>query len=336
MPQNISFQALGQTPAKKPVLLQASPQGLVYASPPGSGNAWFVNESTGSDLNPGTAASPFATLAKAQSAAVANNGDVVYLSGTSHQTATLNWAKNGVSLIGKQAASNNNRARISVQTVAGGLTQALFTALHPLVNVTAQGCTFANISAFFGGDGVLTPPAAAVCWAEAGGRNRYENCQFFGFGDALTAVLAGARAFTIGGNNGENVFVGCTFGGDTIVRGTAANATLEFLAGAGAPRNIFRGCTFEADSGLAGNVHILVSAGGIDRYALFQNTFMHNFGGTAMAAAVINSGGSPAGNVYLSNPLGVIGATAVATTGNVFVDGEALGATTTGIPILAT
>ena len=92
----------------------------------------------------------------------------------------------------------------------------------------------------------------------------------------------------------------------------------------------------EADSNLAGNSHILVSAGGIDRYALFQNTFLHNFNGTAMSAAVVNNGGSPGGNVYMQTPLGSIGAQAIATTGNVYVDGEALGTNTTGIPILAT
>jgi hypothetical protein len=336
MPQNNDSLALVQTPAKKLVPLQGTPQGMVYAFPPGSGDSWFVNEATGSDSYAGTPVAPFATLDAAISAAVANNGDVVYLMGSSHRTTTLNWNKNGVSLVGLQSPSNNDRARISVQTVANGLTQTLFTALHPLVNVTAQGCSFINISAFFGGDGSLTPPTSAVCWNEGGGRNLYQGCQFFGFGDALTAVLAGARAFTISGNNGENKFLDCTFGGDTVVRSTAANATLEFVAGAGSPRNVFRNCSFEAWSTLSTNVQILVSSGGMDRSAWFQGCFMHNFGGTNMAVAVTNSGGSPAGNVYFQTPFGAIGATAIATSGNVYVDGNALGATTTGIPILAT
>lgn len=310
----------------------------VYAAV-GVGNRWFVDEVTGSDVNDGfngtTLATPFATLDAALAAAVPLNGDVVYLMGSSHRTTTLNWNKNGVSLIGLQSPSNNDRARISVQSVANGLTQTLFTALHPLVNVTANGCSFIGFSAFYGGDGVLTPPASSVCWAEAGGRNFYQDVQFLGFGDALMAVLAGARALTLTGS-GENKFLNCTYGGDTEVRATNANATIEFLAGGTSPRNKFYGSIFEAQSTDASNVHVMVSSGGMDRYALFQNTFMNNFSGTAMSAACTNAGGSPGGNVYFQNPMGSIGATAIATTGNVYVDGEALGATTTGIPILAT
>ena len=320
--------ALGDVAMTPDLLLGIMSQGL-------PGNNWFVNEATGNDHNPGTPDAPFASLQAALSAAVANNGDVIYINGAVHTATTINWNKNGVSLVGMQAASSNNRSRISVLPVASGLTQTQFTALHPLVNVTAQGCTFENVSAFYGGDGVLTPPVAAVCWNEAGGRNHYKNFQAFSFGDVLMAVEAGARAFTIDGNVGENLFEECIFGGDTVVRGTAANATLEFIAGAGSPRNIFRNCTFTADSSLATNDHILVSSGGLDRYALFQNTFLHNFG-TTMNSAVTNAGGSPGGDVYFQNGLGVIGATAVATSGNVYVDGAALGATTTGLPVKAT
>ena len=337
MPQNPAFQSLATTSSGSLVRARANAQGVGLASLASApGNSWYVNEAIGSDSNQGTYSQPFATLDAAQTAAVANNGDVVYLMGSSHRTTTLTWAKNGVSLVGMMSPSNNNRARISVQSVAGGLTQTLFTALHPLVNVTAQGCRFEGFSVFYGGDGTLTPPVASVCWNEGGGRNYYKDCQFFGFGDSLMAALAGARAFTLGGNNGENKFVNCTFGGDTEVRSTAANATLEFVASAGSPRNIFEGCVFEADSSDASNVHVLVSAGGIDRYVLFRGGFMHNFNATAMAVACTNSGGSPGGNVYFQNPFGAIGATAIASSGNVYVDGEALGATTTGIPILAT
>ena len=335
MGQNIAFQALAKSSAGSLLQSGCDANGNLFASQNAPGNSWYVNEATGSDSNAGSWGSPFATLTAALNAATANNNDTIHLLGSVHVTATVQWSKNNVSLVGLNSPSNNDRARISVLSVANGLTQTQFTALHPLVNVTAQGCRFVGVGAFFGGDGSLTPPTAAVCWNDGGGRNYYQDCQFLGFGDALTAVLAGARAFTISGSNGENKFVSCTFGGDTIVRSTAANATLEFVAGAGSTRNIFRNCTFEADSTLSTNVHILVSSGGIDRYALFQNTFLHNFG-TAMAAAVVNSGGSPGGNIYMQNPFGSIGATAIATTGNVYVDGEALGATTTGIPILAT
>ena len=281
-----------------PMSAQTTTQAIADLVISPGGNTWFVNETTGADTNNGSAKYPFKTLDAALAAATASNGDVVLLQGTSHRTTTLNWNKNGVSLVGINSPSNNDRARISVQSVAGGLTQTLFTALHPLVNVTAQGCSFVNIGAFYGGDGALTPPTSSVCWAEAGGRNLYSGCQFFGFGDALMAVLAGARALTLAAN-GENLFAGCTFGADTLVRSTAANATVEFIAGGASPRNIFRSCVFEMQSSLNTNNHILVSAGGLDRYALFQGCFFHNFNATALSAAIVNNGGSPSGNVIV-------------------------------------
>ena len=298
-----------------------------------TGNSWFVNEATGNDSNPGNAQLPFKTLDAAQNAAVANNNDVVYLAGTSHRTTPLVWAKNGVSLVGLTAPSDNDRARI---TTASGLTQTQVTALAPLVDVTAQGCSFVNIGTFYGFDGILTPPTAPICWAEAGGRNFYSNVQFLGGGDALTAALAAMRSITVGGQ-GENLFVGCTFGLDTIVRATNANATLEFISGTA--RNIFRQCNFQALVSDASDLHVLVASGGMDRYALFDDCLFFNAvdsTATAMSAAISNAGGSPAGSIILNNCISV-GATAIATTGAVYVNQlSAAGATTTFIGLHAT
>jgi hypothetical protein len=299
-----------------------------------TGNQWWVNEVTGSDGYPGTMKKPFASLGAAQNAAAPGNGDAVMLQGSNHQSVNQVWSKNNVSIIGVNAPSNNNRARVSVQT---GLTQGQVTALTTLMSVTAQGCSFINVGAFYGFDGSLNPPttAPATSWSDTGGRNYYGGCQFIGFGDVKTAVLANARALVLGGGNGESVFDSCTFGGDTEVRATNANATVEFLAGGAFARAVFRDCIFEADSSDASNLHILVSSGGIDRYALFKRCTFHNFNATAMSAAVSNLGGSPSGNVILQDPASV-GATALATTGNVFVTGNVPIATTSGIAILAT
>lgn len=287
-----------------------------------TGNWWFVDAATGSDGNPGTAQAPLASLAQAQINAVANNGDVVVLLGTVHLTATLNWAKAGVSLIGQTAPSNNCRARIS-STGA--------TPFSPLVNVTASDCLFANIGTFHGGFTGAT--GAQVCWNDAGGRNGYINCQFLGGGDATTAALAGMRSLTITGV-GENLFSDCTIGLDTIVRATNANASLELKSGTA--RNLFRSCIFQAECSDASDNHVLIAAGGMDRYVLFDDCMFQNFGGTALNAAIANAGGSPGGNVIVNNSISV-GATAIATTGNVFVNQiSAAGATTTGIGILAT
>jgi hypothetical protein len=333
MPQNIAFQALVRTPSKKLAQLQDNAQGLVYAAPPGTGNSWFVNETTGSDTNAGSAAAPFASLTAAQTAAVANNGDVVYLMGTSHQTATLVWAKNGVSFVCLQSPSNNDRSRISS---ADTLTQTQATALTPLVSVTAQGCLFSGISAFLGFTSPINPPTAPVCWADTGGRNTYTNCDFFGGGDAASAAEAGMRSLTLGGANGENKFDGCTIGLDTITRATNANASLEFVANAESPRNVFRNCIFQALSTLAGNVHVLVSAAGIDRYAYFDRcAFINaiNTGASAMSVAFTVTG--TAGLVLLNDCVSV-GATVYATGGPIYVQGAVPTGTTSGLAVAAT
>ena len=288
-----------------------------------TGNTWFVNATTGSDSNPGSASQPFATLTAALSAATANNGDAVYLQGTVHLTQTLNWNKNGVSLFGVNAPSNNDRARIS-STGA--------TPFSPLVNVTGQGCAFVNIGTFHGG--FTSPTGSQVCWAEAGGRNYYSNCQFLGGGDVVAAALTGMRSLTIAGQ-GENLFNGCTIGLDTILRATNANASLEFLSST--PRNVLRGCIFQALVSDVSDVHITVGVDGIDRYALLVGcVFLNavNSGGSTMSAA-ITANASAGGSVLLQYCTS-IGATAIATTGPVYVDGAVPVATTTAIAIAAT
>lgn len=286
------------------------------------GNSFFVNYLTGSDDAPGNAQQPLASLLEAQSRATANNNDAVYLIGSARPTATITWAKNGVNLIGLTSPSNNGRARISPPSGA-----ALFT---PMMNVTSQGCSFLNLGTFYG----FNDASAQVCWVEAGGRNYYGNCQIQGGGHATAAAQAGMRSITIAGE-GENQFVGCTFGLDTISRATNANATLQFLTGTA--RNIFRDSTFQALSNLAGNCHVLAAAGGLDRYALFDRCAFINAiesTGIAMTAAII-ADAAAGGAIILKDPIS-LGATNLATTGPVYAVGAAADANTTGIAIKMT
>jgi hypothetical protein len=284
------------------------------------GNQWFVNETTGGDSNSGSSAAPFKTLDAALAAATANNGDVVFLQGTAHRTAPLNWNKNDVSLVGINAPSNNGRARISVTG------SSVFT---PLVNVTANGCAFINFATFHG----FNDASAQICWAEAGGRNYYNRVQLLGGGDATAAAQAGMRSLTI--SSGENLFEDCTLGLDTITRATAANATLEFLSGA--PRNVLRRCLFQALVSDASDVHVTVGADGIDRYAYFDEcAFMNAIESTAVAMnAAITANASAGGAILLRNPIS-LGATAIATTGPVYIVGTVPTAATSGIAIKAT
>ena len=107
--------------------------GIQGVLPPFSGNSFWVDGVNGSDGNTGGPQDPFKTLNQAHSACQTGNNDVVFLTGTNHASATLNWTKNNTHLIGLSAPCDNDRSRIS-QTGS-----SVFT---PLVNVTAAGCIF--------------------------------------------------------------------------------------------------------------------------------------------------------------------------------------------------
>jgi hypothetical protein len=288
---------------------------------PFPGKYLWVDEANGNDGQPGTANQPLGSLAAAYALCTSGHNDVVLFQGTQHTAATINWAKDRTHLIGLSAPCDNDRARIS---------QTGSTFFTPLVNVTGQGCIFLNIGTFYG----YVDALASVCWAEAGGRNYYGNCQLLGGGNATGAAQAGMRSLTIAGN-GENLFNNCTVGLDTVVRATNANASLEFLSGT--PRNVFRNSIFQMDTSLATNVHVKVGVGGIDRYALFDNCSFINAveSGSTTINAAITADASAGGAVILQNPMS-LGATAIATAGPVYIIGNVPTANTSGIAIKAT
>lgn len=321
MPQNpIPAQAYARSPSNAVKQLRCDDSGNVYVSN-GTGNSWYVDEATGLDTNNGSINAPFASLTAAQAAAVADNGDVVYLIGTVHVAATVAWAKNGVSLVGIMAPSDNDRARIS-QTGS-----AVFS---PLVSVTGQGCRIENIATFHG----FNNASAQVCWAEAGGRSYYKGVDFIGMGDLTAAAQAGGRSLTVAGA-GENVFDDCTIGLDTVLRATGTNASLEFLAGT--PRNVFNRTLFQMLTSNAADVHITAGAGGLDRFATFNDPVFMNAveSGSTTINAAVTADAAAGGAIVLNRPCS-LGATALATTGPVYVVGSTPVATTSGIAIKAT
>jgi hypothetical protein len=290
--------------------------------PPFPSKYFFVQETTtaGVAAGSGTAAAPFNTLDQALAACTAGANDVVFLTGTVHVTAAVAWSKNNTHLVGLCAPSDNDRARIS----ASGST--VFT---PLVNVTASGCIFMDIGTFHG----FANASAQICWAEAGGRNFYQGCQFLGMGNATAAAHVGSRSLTIAGS-GENKFYDCTIGLDTIARG-AANASLELLSGT--PRNVMRGCIFQMLASAGTPLHITVGSGGMDRYLLLDKCSLINCvdsGGSTISAAIV-ANASAGGTVLVQDGFSV-GATAIATTGPVRGTGNIPTATTSGIAIALT
>lgn len=325
---------------------------VLPANVPFGGNVYFVNPATGSDGNRGDSLDrAFATLYKAHSVCIAGNNDVVYLvgngaaSGTARLSTalaqsvdstatagTLTWSKNATHLIGVTApAMVAQRARIAPPS--GTYTQATFGSGNFVV-VTASGCMFANFSLF---NGFSTGGTNQICWTDNGSRNAYVNVNFGGIGDAASAADTGARSLKVGsGGSGENLFLNCVIGLDTVTR-SVANASLE-LAGA-TPRNIFRGCVFPFQTSNAGVLGILGTGNGcVDRFNEFQDcSFVNNIKSTStqMTALASFTTASPGGLLLHKNST-LVGITEFGDTNglaNSYVDGGPPAAGSTGIAV---
>lgn len=282
---------------------------------------FFVDPINGADGNDGTAPNrAFQTLYQLHNKMTSGNNDVGFLIGTgalagsavltlalaqaidSTVTAgTLVWSKNACHLIGVASPSNNSRAKITTVYDRDGTTYAASTfGSGNFITVSGAGCYFANISA---SSLFSTGSTTSICWTDTGQRNVYENCQFFGLMDTASAQATGARSLLVGsGGNGENTFINCQIGQDTVAR-TVANASLE-LAG-GTPRNRFINCVFPLYTSSA-DVHIILGTGNacIDRWNLFTNCWFINAvdsGSTTADDAISFSTAAPGGSLILAN-----------------------------------
>lgn len=292
--------------------------GITSSLPPFTGNYFWVDGTNGSDGNTGGPQDPFKTLTQAQNSCLAGNNDVVFMNGTFSPTSTFVWSKNNTHLIGL-SVTNFSAASISVASTA-----ATAGAFSPLVNVTASGCIFQNISALSG----INQAATQVCWAEAGGSNTYIQCNFNQVGNATAGAQAGNRALTIASTN--NSFQQCVIGGDAIVRATGTNYNLATLAGSGS--SIFTGCTFPMWSSVAASAFILAATATCSGYLLFDDcqfiNDINNAGGTALTQAFSVSATAGA-SIILTPSTIVAGATILntASTGTIYTSIAAAAAT---------
>lgn len=299
---------------------------------PFTGNYYFVDPANGADGNEGSVELPLATLDGALDKCTAGNNDVVILIGdgattnTARLSATLTWDKNATHLIGITAPTGvAQRARIAPTAGASAFT--------PMVNVTASGCYFANFSLFHG---FGTGTTAQICWVDAGGRNYYENVNFGGMGDAASAASAGSRSLKISGTTGENTFVRCTVGLDTIARG-AANASLEFASGT--PRNRFIECMFPFQASAGTPLGILTSAAAaMDRWQSFERcVFINNVESTSTTMTALVTLAASSGGLVLLKDCTTVGVTDLfsdaTTAGQMYVDGGAPTAATTALAV---
>lgn len=234
------------------------------------GNIVWLDPEAGANTNDGT--TPTAakqTLAAAYALLREGKNDVVALigdgttGGTARVDAAFTWSKNAAHLIGISSGVNiSNRSRIAPT----GST----TAFANFFTVSGNGCLFQNLQWFHGFN---TGTTSAICLTVTGGRNMFVGCHIAGMGDAASAQNAGSRNVKISGT-GENMFIGCTIGIDTVTR-TVANASVE-LAGA-TPRNQFIDCVFPFMTSSATVLGILGTGNGcVDRFNNFVRCLFLN------------------------------------------------------------
>jgi hypothetical protein len=321
---------------------------------PLTGTWFFVDPANGNDGNTGLAPSEaLATLYMAHAKMTAGKNDVCVLIGDGSTTGTarlstalaqsvdssvtagtLVWSKNACHLIGETAPTMvAQRARIAPPS--GTYTQSTFGSGN-FVTVSAAGCIFANFSLF---NGFSTGGTNQICWTVSGGRNYHYNVNFGGMGDAASAQDTGSRTLKISGSTGENTFVNCVIGLDTVTR-TVANASLEFAGGC--PRNTFIGCNFPFQTSNAGVLGIIVSAAaGSDRWQKFDRcTFINNVGSTSTTMSALATLAASMGGILVMKECTAVGITEWGTDatarGQIYVDGGAPTAGTTGIAVTPT
>lgn len=234
------------------------------------GKILFVRPGTGSDGNDGLSPKyALKTLARAQALATANQNDIVYLmyesntasATTDYQSVALDWAKDGVHLIGVGASPIlGQRARIAqLSTVK---------TIEDLFTVSADNCLIANIEVFQGvATSTATSPRAMVV---SGQRNRFVNCQISGMGDT-SMDTAGARSLAVIYPGSENLFQHCYIGLDTTIRAT--NVIEVAISGTGTgtrvARTIFEDCVFSTYTSTATGK--MVAHSYTDRFVLYKN-----------------------------------------------------------------
>lgn len=301
----------------------------------GAGNILYLNPASGNTDLPadGSESKPYTTLDAAYTAARSGKNDIILLvgDGTTSATARVNsaftWAKDALHLIGVcSPVLYSQRARIAPTSTT--------TAFTPFFTISGNGCVFQNIAWFHG---FATGTTSQINMVVTGSRNYFQNCHIAGMGDAESAASAGSRSLKIGsGGSGENVWVNCVVGLDTVTR-TAANASVEF-AGATA-RNVFQNCLFPLMTSAATPLGILGTGNGcVDRHQVFDNcSFINAIKSTSTVMTVLASftTASPGGLLLFKQCI-LLGITDYGDTNglaNSYIDGFTGAAATSGIAV---
>ena len=200
---------------------------------------------------------------------------------SSRDTATITWAKSGLTLLGETAPiPYSQRCRVAPTTSFAG----------PLVEFSGHNNVVANIQFFQGHD------AASSCVKVSGDRNYFYNCHFAGIGHATAGDDAASDSLLLTGD--ENLFENCTIGLDTIARSTSCT---EIRVTSAATRNVFRRCNIVSFADAATALWLTIGSGGIDREIVFEDCkFSNAIDSTATAMTVgMDIDASAGGTIYL-------------------------------------
>lgn len=295
-------------------------------------NVYYVNPASGSDNNDGLSQNTaLQNVATAYAMCVSGNNDCVALVGNGATSATwrlsagFTWEKSATHLVGLSSGVNlSNRSRVAPSSGA--------TAFANLFTVSGSGCRFENVQFFHGFD---TGTTAQICMTVTGGRNLFINSHLAGMGDAASAQNASSRSLKISGT-GENQFVDCTIGIDTVTR-TTTNASVEFASAT--PRNEFHNCVFPFMTSNAGVRGIYAAAtGSMDRFQLFDRClFINAVGSTSTTMTALTTLGASTGGILVLKDCTTVGMTDIfadaTTAGQMWIDGAPPVTTTSAIAV---
>lgn len=281
-------------------------QGVLDALVWMGGNLYYVAPG-GSDSGDGSIGNPYLTLSAAYARCRDGFNDAVvintnFLTGLSDAAASCTirldaafvWSKSACHLIGLQPQF----ADLFISPRARLAPTASTTAFANFFTVTGTGCLFEGIEWFHD---FTTDTTSQIAVTVKGARNVFHRCHIVGCANDDS----GARSLKImipsSGNRGEDLFVDCVIGVDTIVR-AQASAQLEISGGAGTaiPRLWFENCKFLSWASAASPLMITAGAQAIDRFAYFKNCQFINFGTALTHLGSFNS--SQNGTFMFENP----------------------------------
>jgi hypothetical protein len=225
------------------------------------GNIFYVDPTNGSDTaNSGSEqTSALATVAAAFDKCTSGKHDVVIIAptggtGRTTETTAIDWNKRFTHLIGSSAPLvQDHRSGINFGT--GGS-----------ITFSENGCLFQNLTFFSTADIDVTVTVT-------GDYNSFLGCDFKGTSNATSINSTPWRALLLTGAE-ENLFEGCTIGGDTYTR-SAANASLELSTACA--RNVFSNCFFPVFTDDAAVEFVRAdTAADVDRFVWFKDCTFHN------------------------------------------------------------